>query len=134
MSEENENKVKEGIATDVLIYLDNRFESIKSAQENVNSALFKKLDEISSIVTENLIVAKTQNSRIYKLEKKHENCPGAEALANAKIKDAVDHKAEEFISDKRWIIGKTLKDWSVTLAAITAIITGIVLISKHIVL
>jgi len=85
MSEEKENKVKEGIATDVLIYLDNRFESIKSAQENVNSTLFKKLDEISSIVTENLFVAKTQNSRIYKLEKKHESCPGLEAISQLNI-------------------------------------------------
>lgn len=134
MSEEKESKVKEGIATDVLIYLDNRFDSIKLSQENVNSTIFKKLDEISSIVTENLVVAKTQNSRIFKLEKKHENCPGIEALANAKIKDAVSNKTDELTSDNRWVIGKTVKDWSITFAAITAIITGIVLISKHIIL
>ena len=134
MTEEKENKVKEGIATDVLIYLDNRFDSIRTTQENVNSTIFKKLDEISSIVTENLVVAKQQNSRVYKLEKMHESCPGAEALANAKIKDAVDLKADELTSDSKWIIGKTLKDWSTTLAAITTIIAGVVLITKHIVL
>jgi len=64
------DNIKAGIATDVLMYLDNRFDSINKTQDNVNKELFNKLNEITVIVKENLVVAKTQNSRIYKLEQK----------------------------------------------------------------
>ena len=85
-----------GIATDVLLYLDNRFDSIKKEQQITNRRLFEKLDEISKVSNEQLLVAKTQNSRIYKLEEKHNACPGAAALREIEIMEA-----ENLIKDKK---------------------------------
>ncbi len=122
---------KAGIATDVLLYLDGRFDSITKVQDNVNKELFDKLNEITVIVKENLVVAKTQNSRIYKLEKKHESCPGLEAISRLNIKKAVDDKAEEIKSEKGYVIGKVIKEWSITAVALTGIVAGVMLIIKY---
>jgi len=126
------DNIKAGIATDVLMYLDNRFDSINKTQDNVNKELFNKLNEITVIVKENLVVAKTQNSRIYKLEQKQEACPGAEAISRLNIKKAVDDKAEDIKSEKGYVIGKVIKEWSIAIATIVVIVSGLVLISKHI--
>jgi hypothetical protein len=122
---------KAGIATDVLLYLDGRFDSITKVQDNVNKELFDKLNEITVIVKENLVVAKIQNSRIYKLEKKHESCPGVEAISRLNIKKAVDDKADEIKSEKGYVIGKVIKEWSITAVALTGIVAGVMLIVKY---
>ena len=121
MENKNLNQVKEGISTDVLLYLENRFDGIENRQKEVNKVLFEKLSEINKTTNENLNVALTQNSRIFKLEKKHEICPGAIAIENQKIK-----KAEDIIKGKKSYKVGELFVTSATAAGIIGAIWGLI--------
>ena len=121
MKNQSVEEAKEGISTDVLIYLENRFDGIENRQKEVNKVLFEKLSEINKTTNENLTVAKNQNSRIFKLEEKHEKCPGAVAIENQKIKNA-----EDIIKGKKSYKVGELFVTSATAAGIIGAIWGLI--------
>lgn len=103
--------------TDVLLYLDNRFDSVQKKQDEVNTRLFEKLEAIH---TQTL---KT-NGRVNSLEKLQSECPGKEALS--KIKDSnIEQKTKE---TNEYKLGNLL----ITSSIAASIVLTIIAIYKHI--
>lgn len=78
---------KSGIESDVLIYLDNRFDSLRKEQKQarseqnvINDKIFDLLRELKSTTDKTYQQALYTNGRVSELEKKHLYCVGENAM------------------------------------------------------
>lgn len=109
--------------------LNSNINELKAEMKKDVNAIYEKLNTVSDVTNENLVVAKTQNSRIYKLEKKHEDCPGAKALARQTTDDAVD----EIKNSKSNKLGEYILQTALTASVASAILGFYMWIKSHIV-
>ena len=88
---------KSGIESDVLIYLDNRFDSLRKSQSEIDNKIFDLLRDLKSTTDKTYQQALYTNGRVSELEKKHLYCVGESAMkqiTESQIKNDIKNSKE----------------------------------------